>query len=450
VKLSRRDALKISGATLATTALSGCISQKSPSIEKKQDLTCKHNIVLPKSKAPRVIVVGGGWSGLSLAKQLKVEAPQSEVILVEQRFEFVSCPMSNLWLVDKIDLEFLTHDYLQGAREGGYTYFQASVYGIDKEEKILKTTNGDLEYDYLALAPGIDYDYSYWTQDSVLENRLRNEYPAAFKPGSEHITLRNKILNFKGGNFIMTVPAGNYRCLPAPYERACMVADYFKAKGIDAKVILLDENNDITIKEHGFHTAMEELYSDYLEYVPNAKIEEINLDKKLVVTEFDEFTFEDASFYPHVRGGKLLEMLGFAKDTIYNKMEANIDPFTYEVIGEKNIFVSGDARPMGFSKSGNTSNTEAKHVARLIARKINNQPKIKWESPVTVCISLVSINPERGIFIHSEYAYNNKAKQFEFATPVTDEIWKGKHGEKNAASAYDWAKAMYIDMFGSV
>ena len=447
MNLSRRDALKISGAVVAATALSACT--KTPQVLKKE--TQKEESTFspfPKGSAPRVVVVGGGWSGLSLAKELKMKAPEAEVILVEQRFEFVSCPMSNLWLVDKIDLEFLTHDYLQAARENNYTYFQASLYGIDKEAKIIKTTNGDIEYDYLALAPGIDYDYEAWTDDPVLQNRLRNEYPAAFKPGSEHITLRNKILNFKGGNFIFTVPAGNYRCLPAPYERACMVADYFKTKGIKAKVILLDENNDITIKEHGFHTAMEELYDEYIEYVPNAVIEEIDLDAKKVVTEFDEFNFEDASFYPHVRGAKILETLGFAKDTIYNKMEANIDPFSYEVIGEENIFISGDARPMGFSKSGNTSNTEAKHVAALIAAKIKKEKQIKWKSPVTVCISLVSINPERGIFIHSEYAYNKKAGQFEFATPVTDEIWKGKHGEQNALSAYDWAKAMYLDMFG--
>jgi NADH dehydrogenase FAD-containing subunit len=118
------------------------------------------------------------------------------------------------------------------------------------------------------------------------------------------------------------------------------------------------------------------------------------------------------------------------------------------VIGEQNIFVSGDARPMGFSKSGNTSNTEAKHVARLIAAKVKNEKKIAWQSPVTVCISLVSINPERGIFIHSEYAYNKKTAQFAFATPVTDEIWQGEHGKNNAASAYDWAESMFVDMFG--
>jgi hypothetical protein len=451
MKISRRDALKLSVATVASSALSGCstslVAPKEQTVPKSPAFN-KNNLVFSKKTAPRVVVVGGGFSGLSLAKEVKIKAPHAEVILVEQRFEFVSCPMSNLWLVDKIELEYLTHDYLQAAREHHYTYFQASAYGINTQAKILQTTNGDIEYDYLALAPGIEYDYSCWTDDEALQMRLRNEYPAAFMPGSEHLTLKKKIQQFQGGNFIFTVPAGNYRCLPAPYERACMVADYFKSKGIQAKVILLDENNDITIKEHGFHTAMEELYGEYLEYVPNAVIEEIDLKNKRVITEFDAFSFEDASFYPHVRGGKLLEKLGFAKDTIYNKMEADIDPFSYEVRGQEDIFVSGDARPMGFSKSGNTANTEAKYVAHLIARKINKQPKIAWQSPVTVCISLVSIYPERGIFIHSEYAYNKKSGQFEFATPVTDEIWKAEHGEKNAASAYDWAEAMYVDMFG--
>jgi len=93
---------------------------------------------------------------------------------------------------------------------------------------------------------------------------------------------------------------------------------------------------------------MNELYKDYIEYYPNSKIEHIDLDTKTVETEFEKFSFDDASFYPHVRGAKLLEILGFAKDTIYNRLEANINHFTYEVIGEKDIFISGDARQIMF------------------------------------------------------------------------------------------------------
>jgi NADH dehydrogenase FAD-containing subunit len=445
MKLSRRTLLKYSTVLASAIFAPSLTASEDKKKEKKSSVSVSP---LPKTKAPRVVVVGGGWSGLSVAKNVKVFAPSAEVILVEQKDVFISCPMSNLWLVDKVDLEFLTHDFLEAARNHNYLYLHAAATGVDKKRDILHTTEGDIAYDYLVLAPGIDYDYSCWTEDKALQNRLHQEYPPAFKPGSEHMTLKKKIQNFQGGTFLITVPSGNYRCLPAPYERACLIADYFKEKKIKAKVLILDENNDITIKEDGFHTAFDELYKDIIVWEPNAKIEEIDLDKKIVKTEFEEYHFDDGFFYPHVRGGKLLEVAGVAKDSVYNKLEGDIDPITYEVHGYPNIYVSGDARPMGFSKSGNTSNTEAQYVAKLIAAKINKKPKVKWTSPVTLCISAVSVFPERGIFIHSEYAYDKKTKSFSFATPVTEEVWKGKLGRENAGFLYGWAKALYVDMFG--
>jgi len=446
--ISRRKALQLSGLAVATTAIGECSASTNPKSDLKQNKKAKstdYKAPIADSKNPRVVVVGGGWSGLSIAKYTKIFAPNTDVILVEQRHEFTSCPMSNLWLVDKIELEYLTHDYLQAARENDYTYFHATATALDKENRILKTSDGDISFDYLVFAPGIDYDYSRWTKDIAFETRLRQEYPAGFIPGSEHITLRNKILNFKGGNFILTVPSGNYRCLPAPYERACIIADYFKQNKIKGKVILLDENNAITIKKKGFQSAFDELYSDYLEYMPNTTINNIDLDNKIVETEFDEIEFEEAAFYPHVRGAKILERAGIAKDA-KNMLEGDINPLTYEVNGLKNVFITGDARPMGFSKSGNTSNSEGHFVAKLIAQKINKTPAIKWESPTTTCFSVVATNPELAVYIYSQYAYNKKTKTFSFAETSSSEEWK-KDGRVNGESVYNWADALYADMF---
>lgn len=445
--ISRRDALKLSGLAVASSALSGSTISTNTKSDTSTKSAANYKAPLHATKNPRVVVVGGGWSGLSVAKYTKVFAPNADVILVEQRHEFTSCPLSNLWIVDKIKLEYLTHDYLQAARENKYTYFHATAIDLDKKNQILKTSNGDISYDYLVFAPGIDYDYSGWTKDIAFENRLRQEYPAGFIPGSEHISLRNKVLNFKGGNFILTVPGGNYRCLPAPYERACVIADYFKQKKLDAKVILLDENNSITIKEKGFQSAFSELYADYIQYVPGTSITKIDLDNKVVYTEFDKFDFNDAAFYPHVRGAKILERVGLAKDA-KNKLEAHINPLTYEAIDAKNIFITGDSRPMGFSKSGNTSNSEGHFVASLIAQKINKTQKIKWEPPTTTCFSAVSIAPEQAIYIYTQYSYDKTSATFDFADTLSSEDWK-KDGAKNASSIYDWASALYADMFNS-
>lgn len=433
--ITRRDSLKALGLLAATTTTANIISNSSKSATSTKRRT-------------KVVIIGGGWSGLSIAKNIKMLSKNTDVILVEQNDTFISCPMSNLWLVDKVSLEYLTHDYLEAAKNNNYKFVHATAIQVDKKNNILHTSTGDIEYDYIVFAPGIDYDYSFLTNNDLhLETRLREEYPAGFKHGKEQHILKNKIQNFKGGNFIMTVPFGNYRCLPAPYERACLVADYFKSKNIKAKVILLDENNDITIKEHGFHTAFEELYSDYLEYHPNSKIENIDLDGKFIETEFGEFSFDDASFYPRVRGAKILEKVGIAKDTVFNRLEGNINGLNYQAIDEENIFISGDARPMGFSKSGNTASTEGLYVAKLVVNKIYNGSPLAWESPTTLCFSAVSAHPEQAIFVNSQYAYNKKSKSFGFATPKTSEVWKGNEGLENAKAQHDWADAMYRYMF---
>ena len=50
--------------------------------------------------------------------------------------------MSNLWLVNRVSLDYLTHDYLQAARENKYTFFHTTAIGMNKQKKILyDTTN---------------------------------------------------------------------------------------------------------------------------------------------------------------------------------------------------------------------------------------------------------------------------------------------------------------------
>jgi NADH dehydrogenase FAD-containing subunit len=371
--------------------------------------------------------------------------PDAKVTLVEKRYEFVSCPVSNAWLFDMVSMDYLTHSYIDAANHFGYDYFQATAIGLDAKKEILHTTEGDLEYDYLVFATGIEYDYYNWSHgDKAFESKLSREYPAAFIAGSEHITLKNKIKNFKGGNFVITVPSGNYRCLPAPYERACLLADYMKKHKIKGKVLILDANNTVTIKEDGFLSAFKELHKEHLVYMPETKIESIDFDKKVITTDFDDIAFEEMSFYPNVRAPKLLEKLHLTTKTPYNRIEANLDVFTNRFKGHNNIFGCGDLRPMGFSKSGNTAYTEGSNVARMVAEDYYKK-KIKWESPTTFCLSLVSMSPQREISLISTYKYDSKGATL-FDSVITDENWKSNNLGKGKAQ-FSWAQAMFDNMF---
>lgn len=450
MSMSRRDLLKLSGLAAAGAATTAFAGQGAPAH------TCAlREAAIPKAKGPRVVVVGAGPSGLTIAKYVKKNSPKADVVLIDKRAVFMSGFISNLVASGVLPLEFITHDFLEGARNNNYTFLQATVYDIDRAKKTVVTTEGTVKYDVLVLAPGIDYDYSKWSKGDVeLETALKTQYPAAFIPGSETLSLKSKIENFEGGNFVVTVPGGNYRCLPGPYERACLIAANMQRNKVKGKVIILDENPNITIKADGFHSAMKDLYSGIIEYIPSSAVEKIDLGKKKITTSLgDEVDFTDAALYPRVRGGKILEIAGVAKDSVFNKAEADIDPFTYQVVGDPYVFCAGDVRPMGFSKSANTANTEGQYVASLIAKVLDGKgvSRADWVSPHTTCYSAVAVPGDkstmRAIAVNAGYAYDDAKKSFGFHDASTMEDWKSAKGLDAGRSLLAWGNGLYNDFF---
>jgi NADH dehydrogenase FAD-containing subunit len=438
-KFSRRDFIKISAAGGAA-ASTGVIASEANAQAAVLSRVAGRAADLPKPGGTRLVVVGGGWAGLTVAKYAKREDPKLDVVLIEPRAIFQSCPISNLWLADLVDYDFITHSFLDAARNNGYNFFNATVVDVDRDARRVFTEQGYVDYDFLVLAPGIDYDYaSLGVSDPGDVAALRTRYPAGFKPGSEHISIKNKIADFEGGVFLLTVPGGNYRCLPAPYERTCLIAATFKKNKIKGKVVLLDMNPDITIKGDGFHAAFDELYPDHVEYVPQTTITGIDVAKKTVHTEFDSYTFDDAAIYPRVRAAELIETLGLISPNSLQK-EANIDPFGYNVIGDERTYVVGDSRPMPFSKSGNTARSEGKYVAKVIAGRANDR-QVAWESPHTICYSVVSAEPMQAIMVDAYYAHDGTNFGFDRVNMVQE------RDEALALATLEWARGHYRDMF---
>ena len=399
---------------------------------------------LPAATGPRVVVVGGGWSGLTIAKYLKRNKRDLDVVLVEKNAAFVSCPMSNLWLADQVDLEFLSHSYYDAARNNDYLFLNATMLDLDRDARKVYTDQGMIQYDYLVLAPGIDYDYGrIGVEDPYQVQLLQRQYPGGFKGFSELLAIKRKLQAFEGGDFVLTVPAGNYRCMAAPYERASMVAAIFKKRGIHGRVILLDMNPDIRIKADGFTRAWETYYSDNLVYESSVEISAVDPENALIETDFDEYSFDDAIIYPPIRASKMIETFGL-NSSISPQKEADIDPFKYHFIGDERVYVAGDSRSQPFSKSGNTANSEGKYVAELIAAHAEGR-EISWRSPQTMCFSGVTIDPVESMSIISSYRFNEEEQRFGFDRVHPIENWSATSGQ----AGFAWAEGMYRDMFYS-
>ncbi len=445
-KMKRRDFLKAGG--ISAIAVSTGINSDGVQAQETQNempmlaSQISRRAPLPPAKGPRVVVVGGGWSGLTMAKYLKRNYRAFDVVLVEKKAGFVSCPLSNLWLADQVNLEFLSHSYCEAAGNNDYLFFNATVIGTDRESRKIFTDEGFVEYHYLVLAPGIDYDYArIGVEDPAQVQMLQNFYPAGFKGISEILAIKHKLNTFEGGDFLMTVPSGNYRCMAAPYERACMAAAIFKKRGIKARIHLLDMNPGIRIKSDGFTRAWDTFYSDIIHYESSVEVSSIDPAARRLETVFDQYEFDDAIIYPPIRASRLIESLDL-HDPISPQKEAHIHPFKYHIIDDEHVYVTGDSRSQPFSKSGNTANSEAKYVAELIAAHAQGRD-INWRSPQTMCFSGVTIDPVESMSIISSYRFDEEEQRFQFTRVHPIEEWSTTSGQ----AGFAWAEGMFKDMF---
>jgi sulfide dehydrogenase [flavocytochrome c] flavoprotein subunit len=434
--LGRRQFLKVSvGSTIAAAVVGATVS--TPTVAAVSGRT-NRPADLPAAKGPRCVVVGGGASGLTLAKYLKKENPKFDVVMVEPNATYMSCFLSNLWLDDLINLETLQHSFCDAASANNFVWLQGKLIDLDREAKRAFTSEGYIDYQYIALAPGIDYNYaSFGVKDPEMEIACAQNFPAGFKPGSEHLSIKSKLANFEGGMFLLTVPTGNYRCLPAPYERTCMIAHYFKKNKIKGKVVLLDPGEKpFAPKAPGFLAAFNELYKDIVEYHPSTMVRGVDPIKNTVTTDFDTFKFDDAAIYPRVRAAKVIEDLGLHNPKS-PQLEADIDVYKYFAKGDQTCYVTGDCRPMPFSKSGNTANSEAHYVAKVIAAHEAGK-QIDWRSPQTICYSMVNGEPEEAIVVKAKY----ERKNFGFTDVELDNTRSTALGK----AAHEWGAGLYRDM----
>ncbi|MBI4997493.1 MAG: NAD(P)/FAD-dependent oxidoreductase [Rhodocyclales bacterium] len=400
--------------------------------------------LLPRTKGRRVVVVGGGWGGLSCARHLRKLAPDLDVVLLEKNAAFWSCPLSNKWLAGLVDTRYLIHDYAAAARAYGYTFVQAEVQAIDRERRRVVTAGGTVYYDWLVLAVGIRQDYGVWFgKDRGAIDQARSNYPSAWQSGREAEVLKRKLASFAGGDFVMNLPPMPYRCPPAPYERASLIAWWFKTRKIKARLIVLDPN---PISPH-FRRIFAERYRDWIVHVPNAQVTAVDPFKKVVSTEFDEYRFDDAILMPPQQAGELVwqaGLIGHDSDGRPTGWAAQ-DPLRLQASDDRRVFLVGDALgPVSplfghYPKSGHAASRQGRIVAGQIAALANGAEPPR-ELPESVCFVFPDFEPQEMLRIESRYRLRGDGLIEQASRQHFDPNPRGEDVE--------WATSMFGDFLG--
>ena len=382
---------------------------------------------------PHIVVVGGGFSGATCAKYLKMWGGSSvNVTIIEANPTYVSPILSNLVLNGQKTISDLSFTYGDLSSKYGVNMIHSTVDSVDKINQSLMLANGSsVKYNKLVLAAGMDFikvgDYDI------------TKVPHAWKAGEQTELLKAQIdAMVDGDTFTMTIPAAPYRCPPGPYERACVVADYLKnVKGFtNCKVNVLDANANITVEADTFGAK----FAEYgVEYIPSTTVTEVDDETKtLTYTENSvskTLTSTVLNVIPKQKAAPIVFKAG-----VNSGNWAPINPLSYESIMANGIYIIGDSQGTGQPKAGHIGNSEAKVCADAILRTLNGVAL--YDSPKTnsACYSPTSITEASWLSAVFKYDANEQKM-------VIANIDAGEPSTSNYSQMFSWSGNLFSDTF---
>ena len=144
------------------------------------------SVNIPQSSKKRVVIVGGGFGGLCLAKKLRNS--NFQVVLVDKNNYHQFPPLIYQIASSGIEPSSISFPFRKIFQRRKDFYFRmAEVRSIFPEHKIVQTSIGKISYDYLVLAAG--------TTTNFFGNKSIEENAIPMKNVSEAMGLQNAILS---------------------------------------------------------------------------------------------------------------------------------------------------------------------------------------------------------------------------------------------------------------
>lgn len=391
----------------------------------------------------RVVVVGGGYAGATVARFLRRADPAIEVTLIEKQRTFTSCPFSNLVIGGLRPFSAIRFLYDGVAATGTRLVFDTAT-RVDTVAKTVQTEGGQtFPYDRLVMTPGIEM---IWNAIAGYDEAAAQIMPHAWKAGPQTKLLKAQLEAMPdGGVVVIAAPANPFRCPPGPYERASLIAHYLKAHKSRSKLVILDGKEHFS-KQILFQRAWKEIYGDMVQWhgvLQFGPVVAVRPKDGIVVTETKEFRADVANIIPPQRAAGIAQETGLADETGW----CPIDPVTFESSLQPGIHVLGDASIAGaMPKSAFSANSQGKVCAVQIARLLNGEAPLRTKL-INTCYSLIA--PGYGISIAGVYKPGTRLiESIEGSGGISPIHASPAFREEEAVYGSDWYRTITNQVFG--
>lgn len=324
-----------------------------------------------KAAVPHLVIIGGGAGGASVAGLVADAAKGAiRITLIEANPRHTTCFFSNWVLGGLWDLSMIQHDYKDLQH---IAVVHARAQQIDAESRTVHLDDGStIGYDRLVLSPGVEV-----LTDTLegYDDAAAAAMPHAYTTGPEIGMLTRQLAAMDdGGTVLIIPPALPYRCPPAPYERASMIAHYLTQHKPRSKIMILDAKDGFSQQEL-FLNAWQRHYPGMIDWVPSeflfGGIGRVDAAAMSVFSDDETFSGAVINLIPPQQAGRIAQNAGLADADGW----CSVIPETLESRVAPNIHILGDAiDPGDMTKAASSAQSQARLCAQQVMAAMIDRP----------------------------------------------------------------------------
>ncbi|AJW69782.1 NAD(P)/FAD-dependent oxidoreductase [Nitrosopumilus adriaticus] len=317
---------------------------------------------------PHVVILGGGFGGLSAANELRNSLSSSQVkITVIDKKDWFMVGFAKLWIINGTRTFENSIGSLKELSKKEINFIKDEIVKIDLENKNVKTISQNIQYDYLIISMGAVLAPE--KIPGLVENGL-NLYDH-----NDLSEIHDKLQNIESGIIAISIMGMPYKCPPAPFEASLLIDSMLRKRGIrDSVEINFYSPAPITLPAAGAEVSkqiLELVNSENIIFHNSSKIKSV--ESKKLIFENGQADFDLLLAIPPHTAPKIIYDSGLAKEPGFIPIDRDCKT-SFE-----NVFAIGDvtsltvAETMAVPKAGVFAEGEGITVAKNIISKIQSK-----------------------------------------------------------------------------
>ena len=317
---------------------------------------------------PHVLILGGGFGGLSAANELRNSLSSSEVkITVIDKKDWFMVGFAKLWIINGTRTFENSIGSLKELEKKEIDFVKDEIISINLENKNVETKSQKFSFDFLIISMG-----AVLAPQKIpgLEENGFNLYDH-----NQLSEMHDKLHSIESGKIAISIMGMPYKCPPAPFEASLLIDSMLRKRGVRNSVqIDFYSPAPITLPAAGPEVSKQILdlvNSEKIVFHNSCKIKSVEQNK--LIFENSEADFDLLLAVPPHIAPKVIYDSKLAKDSGFIPIDRDCEtPF-------ENVFAVGDvtsltiAENMAVPKAGVFAEGEGITVAKNIISKIQSK-----------------------------------------------------------------------------